>query len=259
LLYCCYQTFTRALTVILAVGTLLLVCSASKVLAQATAGSVSAVSGDVRIQRAGATTPATFGAQVQVGDRIITGADGRVTITLKDQSQMELEESSNLVIDENLLTPSGTRASTKVTLFGGLLHSLVNVTPGTPPNYEVHTPNAVASARGTKYDVLYQQDVTRKEYKNCRNFTDVSVYGGTVEVGNSLNPTTPPVEVETGHKTTVPCAYAPTGPVTIGGISPWIGTGLGLAIVTGGVVGGLAATGEFGGNSNNNHPVSPSE
>jgi hypothetical protein len=39
-----------------------------------------------------------------------------------------------------------------------MVRSLVRSTPGRAPNFEVHTPNAVASARGTSYDVDYHKD-----------------------------------------------------------------------------------------------------
>jgi ferric-dicitrate binding protein FerR (iron transport regulator) len=65
---------------------------------------------------------------------------------------LELNDSSTLVLTENILRPDGSRASTKVTLLSGLVRALVRVSAGDAPNFEVHTPNAVASARGTMFD-----------------------------------------------------------------------------------------------------------
>src|ERR1700690_3136851 len=96
------------------------------------AGSVSTASGAVQVQRAGGLTPIGPGAPVNVGDRMITGAGGHATITLTDGSQLELGESSNLVIDNPALAPAGGRASTQVSLFGGVLRSVVNATGGAP-------------------------------------------------------------------------------------------------------------------------------
>src|SRR5579863_8700605 len=159
--------------------------------AQAPAGTITAISGTVNITRGTASIPAAFNTVVDVGDRIVTGANGRATITLRDSTQIEVTESSTLVLTENLLNPDGTRASTKVTVLGGLIHSLVRFTAGTPPNFEVHTPNAIASARGTTYDTDYQNGTAREGYKDCTEFTDVSVYDGTVEVSNPTNPSAP--------------------------------------------------------------------
>jgi hypothetical protein len=124
-----------------------------------TAGAVSAVNGTVSIERAGRSIPAVDGTAVQVGDKFTTGPNSRVTIKLSDGSQLELNDSSALVLTEDNLNPDGSRASTKVTLLTGLVRSLVHFSPSGTPNFEVHTPNAVASARGTMFDVSYQETV----------------------------------------------------------------------------------------------------
>lgn len=226
-----------------------------------TAGSITALSGTVTIYRAGRSITATDGTPVQVGDRLVTAANSRVTITLTDKSQIELAELGTLVITQNLLTPSGSRQSTGLTLLGGLLHSLVRVTAGTPPNFKVYTPNAVASARGTAYDTSYESGKRRKGYKDCRRFTDVEVFKGTVEVSSRINPGAPPVEVTAGHKTTVACGYAPTAPVAIAatssGLPLWVGTALGTGIVGGGIATGLILSGGGNNHHNNRHPISP--
>ena len=126
--------------------------------AQTVAGSISAITGTATITRGSATIPAAYGTKVDVGDRIVTGAGSNLAVTLTDGSQIEITDSSNLTIDENTLNPDGTRASTRVSLLSGMVRSLVRSTAGTPPNFEVHTPNAVASARGTSYDVDYHRD-----------------------------------------------------------------------------------------------------
>jgi hypothetical protein len=141
----------------------------------------------------------------------------------------------------------------------------VSYTSSPTPNFAVHTPNAVASARGTQYDTstatqppgtMNEED--RKKYKDCRRFTQVSVYDGTVEVTNTTNPGGGSVQVPPGHKTTVVCGYAPFEPSEIaaataaaGAAAPGVGvTGLALGsaiVIGGGAAGGLAASGAFGG------------
>ena len=125
------------------------------------AGSITALNGNVAIERAGKAIPAIYGTTLQVGDKLTTDAKSRVTIGLIDGSQVELTESSTLVLTESVLNPDGSRASTKVTLLGGLVRSLVRVAAGGAPNFEVHTPNAVAAARGTKFDVSYEKGQER--------------------------------------------------------------------------------------------------
>jgi len=146
------------LAIALMVISLTTVCAASQARAATVAGSISALSGTATITRGAASIPAADGTAVDVGDRIVTAAGSNVTVTLTDGSQIEVTDSSNLTIDENTLNADGTRASTKVSLLSGMVRSLVRSTAGTPPNFEVHTPNAVASARGTNFDVDYHKD-----------------------------------------------------------------------------------------------------
>jgi hypothetical protein len=135
---------------------IVLLMFASQALAQASAGVVSELTGTVTIERAGTSAPAAYGAAVQVGDMLKTGPKSRTTISLTDGSKLELNESSTLALTENLLNPDGSRARTKVTLLSGLVRSIVRHGAGSP-NFEVYTPNAVASARGTIFDVSYHE------------------------------------------------------------------------------------------------------
>jgi hypothetical protein len=134
-----------------------LIMVAGRAQARASAGSVSAITGAVAVERAGRSIPAAYGTAVEVGDKLTTGPKSRITISLADGSQLQLSESSSLVLTENTLNADGSRASTKVTLMDGLVRSLVRSSPSGAPNFEVHTPNAVASASGTLFDVAYHE------------------------------------------------------------------------------------------------------
>jgi hypothetical protein len=238
---------------------------ASRAMAQTVAGSVTSLTGDVRIQRAGTTVAATPGTAVDVSDRLITGPNSRVTVTLTDNSRIELDESTSLVIDQQMATTAS--RDTKLSLFTGLVRSFVSYTSAPTPNFAVHTPNAVASARGTEYDTSTTTQVPgsfsqedKEKYKDCRRFTRVAVFDGTVEVINSTNPGGGSVQVPAGHKTWVACGFAPFPPSELGVVaatglaegSDW-GLFIGGTIVVGGVFGGLAAAGAFGGGNNNHH------
>src|ERR1700686_449395 len=135
---------------------------ANQAMAQTPAGSVTTLTGTVHVERAGTTVPATPGVALDVGDRIVTGANSRVTITLTDNSKLELDESTSLVIDQQMIGANS--RNTKLSLFTGVVRSFVSFTSSPTPNFEVHTPNAVASARGTQYDTSTDTQ-ERKEYK----------------------------------------------------------------------------------------------
>jgi hypothetical protein len=91
--------------------------------AQAAAASVGVVTGTCTVERAGKSIQAADGTPLIVGDKLTTGPNSRMTIGLGDGSQLDL----------------------------------VHTSPGSAPNFEVHTPNAVASARGTMFDVSYHE------------------------------------------------------------------------------------------------------
>jgi hypothetical protein len=126
--------------------------------AQTSVGSISAVSGTVSLWRGGRAIPAADGVAVQVGDKFTTGPNSRVAIKLSDGSQLELNQSSTLVLTEDALNPDGSRARTKVTLLDGLVRSKVHFSSAGAPNFEVHTPTGVVSApRSTMFEVSYHE------------------------------------------------------------------------------------------------------
>jgi ferric-dicitrate binding protein FerR (iron transport regulator) len=202
------------LTLVSALVVLLMTLAmATRASAQAlVAGTLTSASGSVQVQRAAGTAPVGPGTPVNVGDRIITGPGGHAVVTLTDGSQLELGESSNLVIDNHALAPAGGRVATQVSLFGGVLRSVVNA--GGTPNFEVHTPNAVAAVRGTRWDTAYSEGEARPTYGDCKKFTDVVVYDGVVSVRHPA--ATTGMDVPAGYEVTVPCDVDVTLPGPIG-------------------------------------------
>ena len=149
--------FSRNVVSILMLGLVFTLAARAQVFAQtgSNAGSISAIQGKVTIVRGGRTLAAAYATPIAIGDQINTAANSRVTLTLSDGTQLELAEASTMTVVQNSLNADGSRAATQINLLGGLLHSLVRHAPGNAPNYEVHTPNAVAAARGTNYDTDY--------------------------------------------------------------------------------------------------------
>ena len=104
---------------------------ANRAMAQTSAGSVTTLTGTVHVERAGTTVPATPGMALDVGDRIVTGANSRVTITLTDNSKLELDESTSLVIDQQMIGANS--RNTKLSLFTGVVRSFVSFTSSPTP------------------------------------------------------------------------------------------------------------------------------
>ncbi len=236
---------------------LLLICALvlvayGPVLAQTAAGSFSSVSGEVQIQRTGGTIGAASGVGVDVGDRIVTGASGHAVIVLNDQSRLELGPASSITLDEFTITGGST--STRVGLISGVLRSLVNAASGgAPANYQVHTPNAVAAVRGTKFDTAYTENVIRPGYQGCERYTDVSVYRGTVNLASLAAPNAGQ-DVGAGYEATVPCDQPPT---TAGPLSMTGAVSLDSANAAGIIGGGLGFTGTSPGSSGAPAPACP--
>jgi ferric-dicitrate binding protein FerR (iron transport regulator) len=230
--------------------------------AQTSAGTISAVSGSVEIFRGGKTIAAVAGAPVEVGDQLKTGAGANVAVMLSDNSRFELGESSQMTIDAH--TVGGGAATTRLGLTMGTLRNWVaRLASGNAANYEVHTPNAVGAARGTMYDMQYQDNVERKQFTGCKEFTDIAVYQDSVDVFNPTAKGNQHVIVHQGEQTTVPCALVPLAPGAIAamaaeenGATAGLVGGTGVAS-TAGVVGGLEGAGVM--TNNPNPPASPSQ
>jgi FecR protein len=232
--------------------------------AQTPAGTISAVTGSVQITRAGRTINAVVGAPVEVGDQLKTGAGANVAVMLSDKSRFELGESSQMTIDAHTAGAGG--STTRLGLAMGTLRNWVaKLASGNAANYEVHTPNAVGAARGTMYDMQYQNNVVRKKFAGCKEFTDVAVYQDSVDVYNPTAPGNQHVIVHQGQQTTVPCALIPLAPAAIGaGAAAAAENGTTAAMVggtvtasTAAVVGGLEGAG--GMTNNPSPPASPSQ
>src|SRR3981189_2460297 len=205
----CEATFSAVLSFLGLVLSFSALLASGSAFAQTAAGTFSTVSGQVQIQRAGATIGAASGVGVNVGDRILTGASGHAVILLNDQSRLEIGPVSSIMLDQ--FTVTGGATSTHVSLFSGVLRSLVNSASGGAANYQVHTPNAVAAVRGTKFDTAYTENVIRPGYQGCERYTDVSVYQGTVNLAQIASPNTGE-DVGAGYEATLPCDRPATAP-----------------------------------------------
>jgi len=191
---------------------LISVCLAGTAAAQVKAGTIKDLSGAANIQRQGRSIAAARGMLIQVGDKLETRSKSRVSVELIDGSQLTLSEASSVVINRTMT--SG--ADSMIELFKGKLRSIVNMGVAKAAGFEVHTPNAVASVRGTDFDTEYIEGKPCPGFPQCLRYTDVRVYKGIVRVSNptSLKPIS--VLVTAGYETTVPCELAPATPGPLG-------------------------------------------
>ncbi|MGH7815398.1 MAG: FecR family protein [Candidatus Binataceae bacterium] len=206
-----YQMTVRTAAAAIAAMAALVIAPAA--VADTPAGTISSVSGQVQIQKTGATAaPAAAGEAVSQSDRVITGADGHIVIVLSDRSKLELGASTSISLDQY---SGGGAAPTRVSLFSGILRSVVNASGGAPANFQVHTPNAVAAVRGTRFDVGYSEGAVRPGYDGCDRYSDVAVFEGTVVLASASDPNNG-ADVPAGYEATVPCGQAPAAAGPLG-------------------------------------------
>lgn len=116
------------------------------------------ISGDV-LTRFGASdfAPATDGVVLYVGSTVRTGADARAVITLFEGSTVELEPASDITIEE-ATRRSGSTIVQLAQSVGRSWHVVTHLTTA-DSRYEVRTPAATASVRGTAFEVAVDDGV----------------------------------------------------------------------------------------------------
>jgi len=160
------------------------------------------------------------GTPVNLGDKIASGVEGICVITLSDGSKLELRPSTNITLDQYT---SGGPTPTRVSMAAGVLKSDVKKTRGVPANYQVHTPNAILTARGTIFYTSYTSTSPQTgNLPGISHYTEVAVLEGTVNLANAATPgsgveiaqgTTGTVAGDNqaeGHKREFPCSPPPT-------------------------------------------------
>jgi hypothetical protein len=118
------------------------------------AGVVKTVKGQVAIERAGVAATASPGAKVHPGDRIVTGADGRVGITLRDNTLLSAGPNSALDLNEYTFDPTTHAGAIDASVRRGTLAVVSGkIAKESPDTVRFRTPNAILGVRGTSFVV----------------------------------------------------------------------------------------------------------
>jgi len=181
------------------------------------AGTIKELRGTAVVQRNGRSIAATPAMPILAGDKLETSPQSTVTIGLIDGGELILSEASSVLIDHTLTSAAGST----IELFKGKLRSLVNIAAGDLRRFEIQTPNAVASVRGTDLETEYIEGKPCPGFPQCLRYTDIGVYKGIVEVRNPTSLRSISVRVAAGYETTVPCELPPAtpGPLRIGDLT----------------------------------------
>jgi len=132
---------------------MLLVGLASPAAAQQTpaAGRIKLASGTVSIVRAGNQLPAKVGEVVLEADALRTGADGRLGVTLKDETRISLAPNSEVRVDRFLYAPSEGRLAFTMRILRGLAAYVSGrIARLAPDAVRLETPTAIVGVRGTR-------------------------------------------------------------------------------------------------------------
>ena len=134
-------------------GALALVFAAAPAFAQAppnAAGRIKVASGSVFIVRGGTLVPAQAGQEVFEADGLKTGADGRLGITLKDDTRVSLGPSSEVRVDRFVFAPAEGRMGLVLKVVRGVIGYVSGrIAKLSPDSIRLETPAAVVGVRGT--------------------------------------------------------------------------------------------------------------
>jgi hypothetical protein len=133
-------------------GALLVVVAAAPALADspAAAGRIKIVSGDAVVVRADGTVPAQVGQVVFEADRLRTGPDGRLGVTLKDDTRLSLGPSSEVRLDRFAFAPAEGRLGLTLNVLRGLVAYVSGrIAKLSPDAVRLETPAAIVGVRGT--------------------------------------------------------------------------------------------------------------
>ena len=117
---------------------------------QSEAGRIKVASGSAFIVRAGALVPAQAGQIVFEADGLRTGADGRVGITLKDDTRVSIGPGSEVRLDRFVFAPADGRMALVLKVVRGVMAYVSGrIAKLAPDSIRLETPAAVVGVRGT--------------------------------------------------------------------------------------------------------------
>jgi len=135
----------------IAAGVVVLALSVPVAAEQATpAGRVKTVSGDAFIVHAGETIPATIGREVFESDRVRTGNNGRIGLTLQDDTRVAIGPRSEVAVDSFRYAPAeGSLGLALKFVQGVAVYVSGNIAKLAPDAVRLETPAAIVGVRGT--------------------------------------------------------------------------------------------------------------
>ena len=125
------------------------------------AGMIKVSKGQVSILRAGVMLAGTVGARVYAADKIRTGANGSVGISLKDNTLLSAGPDSAISLDKFAFNKSTHAGAMSVGIKRGTLSVATGkIAKQTPESVDFHTPSSILGVRGTEFaiEVIANED-----------------------------------------------------------------------------------------------------
>lgn len=116
------------------------------------AGTVKIAKGQVVIERSGQRLPAAVGDRVHSADRLITGGDGSVGITLRDNTRLSAGPNSVLSLDKFAFDSTTHAGELDASVKKGTLSVISGkLAAASPDTVRFRTPSATLGVRGTDF------------------------------------------------------------------------------------------------------------
>jgi hypothetical protein len=137
---------TRAFAAALA----LVFAGATPVLGQTAAGKIKVTAGSAFIVRANSEIPAKVGEVVFESDSLRTGADGRIGVTMKDDTRVSLGPASEVRLERFVFAPAEGRLGFVLRVARGVAAYVSGqIAKLAPDSVRLETPAAIIGVRGT--------------------------------------------------------------------------------------------------------------
>ena len=131
---------------------LLLFAMATQAMAQDAIGLIKSRTGDAMVERADDTLPIGEGDRVFLNDVMVTGANGSLGITFKDNTRLSLGNNTRLTMDAFVYAPAEDNYSFVARIGRGTVFFTSGVIATVAPEEVViETPSATIGVRGTRF------------------------------------------------------------------------------------------------------------
>jgi hypothetical protein len=129
------------------------------VLAQEWAGTVKAVNGSATVERGGKVLPLNLGSKIFPGDKLATGQNSHIALTLRDDTLISTGANSQLALKEFAFNSATQDGSLSLSVLRGVSAMVSGLVAKANPNaMQVDTPNATIGIRGTEFIVEVNGD-----------------------------------------------------------------------------------------------------